>query len=67
MSIYTFIGLIAIIVYVVTGIILLALKYLQFAEYEVRQADRRAKRTYEAFLEKEKEECEKCLAEFYKD
>ena len=69
MSIYTFVGLIAIIVYTISGIVLLALKYLQFAEYEIRQADRRAKRTYDALLAekstKEKEAYEKCLEEFY--
>ena len=59
MNIYTFIGIISIVVFAIAGIILLAQKYLEFAAHAVEQANKRAERAYE--------ECEKCLAEFYKD
>ena len=67
MDIYTFVGIIAIVVFTIAGIIFLAQKYLEFAAYAIEQADRRAERAHQAYLRKEKEECEKCLAEFYKD
>lgn len=66
MDIYTFIGVSAIVVFTIAGIIFLAQKYLEFAAYAVEQANKRAERTHQVFLRKEKEECEKCLAEFYK-
>lgn len=69
MNIYTFVGLLATIIYAITGIVLLALKYLQYAERKIQQADKRAKRAYEALLAgkrtKEKEAYEKCLEQFY--
>lgn len=67
MDIYTFIGVTAIVVFTIAGIIFLAQKYLEFAAYAVEQANKRAERAYQEFLRKEKEEYEKCLAEFYKD
>ena len=67
MDIYTFIGIVAIVVFTIAGIIFLAAKYLEFAAYAVEQANKRAERAHQVFLRKEKEECEKCLAEFYKD
>ena len=67
MDIYTFVGIIAIVVFTIAGIIFLTQKYLEFAAYAIEQADRRAERAHQEFLRKEKEECEKCLAEFYKD
>ena len=66
MDIYTFIGVTAIVVFTIAGIIFLTQKYLEFATYAVEQANKRAERAYQEFLRKEKEECEKCLAEFYK-
>ena len=67
MNIYTFVGITAIVVFTIAGIILLAQKYLEFAAYAVEQANKRAERAHQEFLRKEKEECKKCLAEFYKD
>ena len=67
MDIYTFIGIVAIAFFAIAGIIFLAQKYLEFAAHAVEQANKRAERAYQEFLRKEKEECEKCLAEFYKD
>ena len=67
MDIFTFIGILSIVVFAIAGIILLAQEYLEFAARAVEQANRRAERAYQEFLRKEKEECEKCLAEFYKD
>lgn len=67
MNIYTFIGILSIVVFAIAGIILLAQKYLEFAARAVEQANKRAERAYQEFLRKEKEECEKCLEEFYKD
>lgn len=67
MDIYTFVGIIAIVVFAIAGIIFLAQKYLEFAAYAVEQANRRAEQAHQVFLKKEKEECEKYLAEFYKD
>lgn len=67
MDIYTFIGIIAIVVFTIAGIVFLAQKYLEFATYAVEQANKRAERAHQVYLRKEKEECEKCLAEFYKD
>ena len=66
MDIYTFVGIIAIVVFAIAGIILLAQKYLEFATYTVEQANKRAERAHQEFLRKEKEECKKCLEEFYK-
>ena len=67
MDIYTFVGIISIVVFAIAGIILLAIKCLDYAAHAVEQANRRAERAYQEFLRKEKEECEKCLAEFYKN
>ena len=67
MNIYTFIGIVAIVVFAIAGIVFLALKYLEFTAHAVEQANRRAERAYQVYLRKEKEEYEKCLAEFYKD
>ena len=67
MDIFTFIGILSIVVFAIAGIILLAQEYLEFAARAVEQANKRAERAYQEFLRKEKEECEKCLAEFYKD
>ena len=67
MNIYTFIGVTAVVIFAIAGIIFLAQKYLEFAAHAVEQANRRAERAYQEFLRKEKEECEKCLEEFYKD
>ena len=67
MNIYTFIGVTAVVVFTIAGIAFLAVKYLEFAAHAVEQANKRAERAYQIFLRKEKEECEKCLAEFYKD
>ena len=67
MDIYTFVGIISIVVFAIAGVIFLAQKYLEFAAYAVEQANRRAERAHQEFLRKEKEEYEKCLAEFYKD
>ena len=67
MDIYTFIGVTAVVVFTIAGIILLTIKCLDYAARAVEQANKRAERAYQEFLRKEKEECEKCLAEFYKD
>ena len=67
MDLYTFVGITAIVVFTIAGIIFLAQKYLEFAAYAVEQANRRAERAHQVFLRKEKEECKKCLEEFYKD
>ena len=67
MDIYTFVGIISIVVFAIAGIILLAIKCLDYAARAVEQANRRAERAYQEFLRKEKEECEKCREEFYKD
>ena len=67
MDIYTFIGIVSIVVFAIAGVIFLAQKYLEFAAYAVEQANRRAERAHQVYLKKEKEEYEKCLAEFYKD
>ena len=67
MDIYTFIGVTAVVIFAIAGIILLAIKCLDYAARAVEQANKRAERAYQEFLRKEKEECEKCLAEFYKN
>ena len=67
MDIYTFIGILSIVVFAIAGIILLTIKCLSYAARAVEQANKRAERAYQEFLRKEKEECEKYLAEFYKD
>ena len=67
MGIDTFVGIVAIVVFTIAAIVFLAQKYLEFAAYAVEQANKRAARAHQVFLRKEKEECEKCLAEFYKD
>ena len=67
MDIYTFIGVTAVVIFAIAGIIFLAQKYLEFAAYAVEQANKRAERAHQEFLRKEKEECKKCLEEFYKD
>ena len=67
MDIYTFVGIVAIVVFTIAGLILFAIKCLDYAAYAVEQANKRAERAHQEFLRKEKEECEKCLAEFYKD
>ena len=67
MDIYTFVGIVAIVVFTIAGIVFLATKCLAYAARAVEQANKRAERAYQEFLRKEKEECEKCLAEFYKD
>ena len=67
MNIYTFVGIVAIVVFAIAGIILLAIKCLDYAARAVEQANKRAERAYQEFLRKEKEECRKCLEEFYKD
>ena len=67
MDIYTFVGIVAIVVFTITGIVFLAQKYLEFAAYAVEQANRRAERAHQVYLRKEKEGYEKCLKEFYKD
>ena len=67
MSIYTFIGILSIVVFAIAGIIFLTIKCLDYAAHAVEQANKRAERAHQEFLRKEKEECEKCLAEFYKD
>lgn len=67
MGIYAFVGIVAIAVFTIAGIVFLAQKYLEFAAYAVEQANRRAEQAYQEFLRKEKEECRKCLEEFYKD
>ena len=67
MNIYTFVGIVAIVVFTIAGIVFLATKCLAYAARAVEQANKRAERAYQEFLRKEKEECEKCLAEFYKD
>ena len=64
MDIYTFVGIVAIVIFAIAGIVFLAQKYLEFAAFAVEQANKRA---HQEFLRKEKEEYEKCLAEFYKD
>ena len=64
MDIYTFIGVTAVVIFAIAGVIFLAQKYLEFAAYAVEQANKRA---HQVYLRKEKEEYEKCLAEFYKD
>ena len=66
MSIYTFVGIISIVVFAISGIVLLAIKCLDYAERQTEQANKRAERAYQEFLRKEKEEYEKCLEEFYK-
>ena len=65
MNIYTFIGVTAVVIFAIAGIILLAIKCLDYAAHAVEQANKRAERAYQEFLRKEKEECEKCLKEFY--
>ena len=67
MDIYTFIGVTAVVIFAIAGIIFIATKCLAYAAHAVEQANKRAERAYQEFLRKEKEECEKCLAEFYKD
>ena len=67
MDIYAFIGVLSIVIFTIAGIILFAIKCLDYAARAVEQANKRAERAYQEFLRKEKEECEKCLAEFYKD
>ena len=67
MDIYTFIGVTAVVIFAIAGIILLAIKCLDYAARAVEQANKRAERAYQEFLRKEKEEYEKCLTEFYKD
>ena len=67
MDIYTFIGIVAIVIFTSAGIVCLAQKYLEFAAYAVELANKRAERAHHVYLKKEKEEYEKCLAEFYKD
>ena len=67
MDIYTFIGILSIVVFAIAGIIFLTIKCLDYAAHAVEQANKRAERAYQEFLRKEKEECAKCLAEFYKD
>ena len=64
MDIYTFVGIVAVVIFAIAGIVFLAQKYLEFAAYAVEQANKRA---HQVYLRKEKEECKKCLAEFYKD
>ena len=66
MNIYSFIGVTAVVIFAIAGIILLAIKCLDYAAHAVEQANKRAERAYQEFLRKEKEECEKCLKEFYK-
>ena len=61
MGIYTFIGILSIVVFAIAGIILLAIKCLDYAAHAVEQANKRAERAYQEFLKKEKEECENCL------
>lgn len=67
MDIYTFVGIVAIVVFAIAGIILLAIKCLDYAAYAVEQANKRAERAHQVYLRKEKEEYAKCLEEFYKD
>lgn len=67
MDIYTFIGVTAVVIFAIAGIIFIATKCLACAAHAVEQANKRAERAHQEFLRKEKEECEKCLAEFYKD
>ena len=67
MDIYTFIGVTAVVIFAIAGIILFTIKCLDYAAHAVEQANKRAERAHQEFLKKEKEECEKCLAEFYKD
>ena len=67
MNIYTFVGIASIVIFAIAGIILLAIKCLDYAARAVEQANKRAERAYQEFLRKEKEEYEKCLTEFYKD
>ena len=67
MNIYTFIGILSIVIFTIAGIILFTIKCLDYAAHAVEQANKRAERAYQEFLRKEKEECKKCLAEFYKD
>ena len=67
MNIYSFIGVTAVVIFAIAGIIFLTIKCLDYAARAVEQANKRAERAYQEFLRKEKEECEKCLAEFYKD
>ena len=67
MNIYTFIGVTAVVIFTIAGIVFLATKCLAYAARAVEHANKRAERAYQEFLRKEKEECEKCLAEFYKD
>ena len=67
MDIYTFIGITAVVIFAIAGIVFLATKCLAYAARAVEQANKRAERAHQEFLRKEKEECAKCLAEFYKD
>ena len=67
MGIYTFIGILSIVIFTIAGIILFTIKCLDYAAHAVEQANKRAERAHQEFLRKEKEECKKCLAEFYKD
>ena len=67
MDIYTFTGVTAVVIFAIAGIIFLTIKCLDYAAHAVEQANKRAERAHQEFLRKEKEECEKCLAEFYKD
>ena len=67
MNIYAFIGVTAVVIFSIAGIILLTIKCLNYAARAVEQANKRAERAYQEFLRKEKEECRKCLEEFYKD
>ena len=66
MDFYTFIGVTAVVIFAIAGIILLAIKCLDYAAHAIEQANKRAERAHQEFLRKEKEECEKCLKEFYK-
>ena len=67
MDIYTFVGIVAIVVFTIAGVIFIATKCLAYTAHAVEQANKRAERAHQEFLRKEKEECRKCLAEFYKD
>ena len=67
MDIYTFTGVTAVVIFAIAGIIFIATKCLAYAAHAVEQANKHAERAYQEFLRKEKEEYEKCLAEFYKD
>ena len=67
MDIYTFIGVTAVVIFAIAGIIFIATKCLAYAARAVEQANKRAERAHQVYLRKEKEKYEKCLAEFYKD